>query len=522
MTQPQVWFGPNLNSPDELSLFQKPQEWTKARSEVSVMLLIYAQLINHPADFTINGWKSLRLANLVQDLNAWNMALAFEMGVIKPQYLSNASAAVRNTQTAIANVAAAGGRVQYVAMDEPYFGGIKYTRWTVSAIENRIASYMRSIASSDPAVQVGDVEPYPKLGAANIMSYVDALIARGAKPAFFHLDIDYNYLRVYPNFQARLNTDLPTLRNYFAAKSIPFGVIFQGADVPVRSDQDYATYTMRNLGAVVKAMGVPQEAIFQSYIVDQHGHKDLPINLPETQPYTHTWLIDQAVQRLLSQTVTANVPPSGNRETSGASSPAAGDTGEGSATSSSPGGDLHSGSPGTSSASGAGGSPTITAPDAGDGSVTSSSLGGDLRTVQTGVTKTTPIPTTDRTYQVSAGSASPQAVRVDSDPVARSMSKIAAHTINSPAEAAAIAQSATIHIGAPSSLVAAVSRLVATPPVTGATPPLEMTALDGYFAFPWDTAFIDPFTDALPLSVSDRLGRPLSTSLSRNRRHPLT
>jgi hypothetical protein len=102
------------------------------------------------------------------------------------------------------------------------------------------------------------------------------------------------------------------------------------------------------------------------------------------------------------------------------------------------------------------------------------------------------------------------------------MSKIAAPTINSPAEVAAIAQSATIHIGAPSSLVAAVSRLVATPPVTGAATPLEKTALDGYFALPWDTAFIDPFTDALPLSVSDRLGQPLSTSLSRNRRHPLT
>ncbi len=51
------------------------------------------------------------------------------------------------------------------------------------------------------------------------------------------------------------------------------------------------------------------------------------------------------------------------------------------------------------------------------------------------------------------------ALSVPTSGIARSMSKIAAHTINSPAEVAAIAQSATIHIGAPSSLVAAVSRL---------------------------------------------------------------
>jgi Bacterial Ig-like domain (group 3) len=319
---PQVWFAPTMNSPGELNLFQDPQEWPKALASVNVLELIENQL--NPTFVRDN--------NLVGDLASLNaarqmmglpsMALSIEAGVIKPSDLSNPWLAVLATEDPIQTVVNNGGSVQYVAMDSPLTDGVNpditSPPLTDSDIDDRVASYIKDVQSyqptvavgttEPPAVQVGDIEPYPYLSTdqsdgtdvVEIETYVDGLIKDGATPAFFHLDINYADLPPTATFQK----DLIALRKYFAGdnagnENIPFGILFDEPG-PVASDQDYSTKTLQNIDKVKSAMGVPQQAVFDSNDArDQFGNQYLPTNVPETQPYTSTWLVNQGIQYLL-------------------------------------------------------------------------------------------------------------------------------------------------------------------------------------------------------------------------------
>jgi large repetitive protein len=311
-----IWFAPSIASPDELSLFQnlnaeKQPDWD-VNSQVSVFQLFIEQLLEpptgQPPTFVTNSLAQLKEANLVQDVQDAGMELSFETGGQMYSPLLEPGQ-VTDTENAITNVAGADGSVQYVAMGEPYGSGFPALLQTGmsaddadSEIEQSVANYINDVKQKSPSVEVGDTEPYPSLSASQIMSYVTGVIKDGATPKFFHLDIDW---ASNPN----LNTDLPILRDYFAKnnpahENIPFGVIFDGVpttDEPITSDQQYSTDALGNLDAVKSAMGVPQQAVFESFAHDQFGNQVLPTNLPEAQPYTSTWLLNQGIQDLESQ-----------------------------------------------------------------------------------------------------------------------------------------------------------------------------------------------------------------------------
>jgi hypothetical protein len=310
----QVWLSPDLNS-DIVSLFQRPQDWQAARSQVKVLKLEFPALISNPPSGTVSTWDRLQSVQMVQDLQAWNIALAFDTGVIKPQYTSNPNSAVQVAEAAMGNVRQAGGHVTYLSMDEPYYGGVNFTTWSTDMIEDRVASFMQSIKSYDSSVQVGDIEPYPSFDVSSLCAFTDALIARGTTPAFFHLDIEFYNLTVDPNFNARLNADLPVLRDYFAQKNIPFGVILSSGGGTFNLDQDYAVRTLHDIDVVKAAMGVPVQSIFQSWVRDNAGIQEVPRTVPEVQPYTHTWLVNQGMQHLRWTTLAASVPLSGGQAT---------------------------------------------------------------------------------------------------------------------------------------------------------------------------------------------------------------
>jgi hypothetical protein len=302
---PQVWFTPNLNS-DVIPMFQRPQDWQNARSQINVFKLEEPEIGNNPPAYFANTWQRLQSAKVVQTLKAWNIAFAFDAGVIKPEYLADPSLAVRDTVTAVALVAAAGGKVQYVSMDEPYCGGsIKFASMTATQIEDRVAAYMKSVNQADPTVQIGDIEPWPAINVPTIEAFINGLIARGTTPAFFHVDLNFGFVNSNPTAAAAMRVDMPALRDFFAQKNIPFGIIFWSGGTTATSDQDYSGVTRHNVDELKAAMGVPRQVIFQSWVPTGAGAFTLPTNLPETQPYTHTWLLDQGLQHLLSTTLAA-------------------------------------------------------------------------------------------------------------------------------------------------------------------------------------------------------------------------
>jgi hypothetical protein len=304
----QIWFAPNLNS-DILPLFQRPQDWQTARSHLSVFKLGEPQLGNSPPGWLANTWQRLQTVNAVKLLKAWNIALAFDAGVIKPEYLADPTLAVRDAQTAITNVAAAGGQVKYVSMDEPYYGGsIGYTHLPSTTIADRVSTFRRTITSNNPSVQVGEIEPYPSIDVSTIESFINTLIARGTRPAFFHVDLDFGFINSNSAAAAKMRVDMPMLRDFFAKLQIPFGIIFWSDTLVPASDQDFSSFTLHNVDVLKAAMGAPVQSIFQSWVPNRMGDHVLPENVPETQPFTHTWLIDQAWLHANSTTLASQVP----------------------------------------------------------------------------------------------------------------------------------------------------------------------------------------------------------------------
>jgi hypothetical protein len=307
---PTVWFSPAIDSAVP-ALFQRPQDWTSAREKVNVLLLEQPELVNNSGRVTPNTWSTLQAAGLVQSLAKWNMQLAFDASVIIPQWLATPDHAERDSRAAIAHVKSAGGHVSYLAMDEPFYQGTVPCGMSPTATLDRIASFMQHINSYDPSVAIGLDEPYPALSVQTIEAEVNGLSVRGRAPAFFHLDINFDYLAVHPESAAKLGEDLRTLESYFAQKGIPLGIIFWGGG-PAASYQQNATQTLEYLSMVKSAMGVPHDAIFQTW----GQQKSLP-NGPDTQLYTHTWLLNQGLQELLGAASAAVSSLSGSGSTVG-------------------------------------------------------------------------------------------------------------------------------------------------------------------------------------------------------------
>ncbi len=288
----QLWFTPNLASDDLIGLFTQPDRWDVARGRTRVLKL-YNQQIRPAACPSCgpNEHAALVGADAFRKLRAWGIDLAIEVGAIK-EWGCTAEPMARRAGEVIRTVEDHGGRVRYLAMDEPLLGG-QHTMnnrscgMTRDAIATQVADYVARVKRDFPHVDVGDIEPYPRFDARELVAWIDALLARGTPLAFFHLDVDMNHVE---NIDAPLDRDLRALQDHCRARGIPFGVIFIGRDRD--GDRAYYDHAMGFAGRVKRASGLPDHVVFQSWI-DGPGGRRVPINLPESGPnrFTHTRLI---------------------------------------------------------------------------------------------------------------------------------------------------------------------------------------------------------------------------------------
>jgi len=130
----------------------------------------------------------------------------------------------------MAKIAAVGGSLQSVAMDEPLVSGRGPCALPVNEIAKRTAAYVAAVGASKAAKatgeapQFGDIEPYPSIPVPVLIEWVKALETHGFKPAFLHLDINVHYVDVHRDVP--FAADLRTLARFLHEAGIPFGVIF--------------------------------------------------------------------------------------------------------------------------------------------------------------------------------------------------------------------------------------------------------------------------------------------------------
>ncbi|MBI4673619.1 MAG: Ig-like domain repeat protein [Chloroflexi bacterium] len=295
-----VWFAPNMGSRDYAELFTKPAQWSKARSRINIFKFYTQNVLDVPCAICgDNTLKKFVDVQAFQKLKDWGIAISVEVGAVKP-WGCTSDVTFGVTKEVIGNVQTYGGTVTFLAMDEPRVGGEEIADgmtcgYTMEKSAAQTAGFIKRVRAAYPQIIVGDIEAYPHFSPAEIQKWILALEDQGATPAFLHMDIDVERVRVE---RQDVIADLRTLSQFSKQRGIPFGVIFTSNWHAAYSDRAYFDSTMEWVRTVNDAIGKPQHAIFQSWQAapadrDHKGVHEVPINLPENDPaiYSHTRLL---------------------------------------------------------------------------------------------------------------------------------------------------------------------------------------------------------------------------------------
>ena len=291
-----TWFTPNMGSRDYPELFSKPEEWSVARSRIDIFKFYTQNVLKYPCPICGDNTLSTFIdVQAFQKLADWGIAIAVEVGAVKPWgYTSDVTFAV--AKEVIGNVQTYGGTVTFLAMDEPRVGGEEIVDgltcgYTMEESAEQTAGFIKLVRAAYPQIIVGDIQAYPHFSVTEIQEWILSLEDRGATPAFMHMDIDIERVRV----EGRdVIGDLQALSQFFENHNIPFGVIFISNWRAAGSDRAYFDSTMEWVDTVNTAIGKPHHVIFQSWQGPApSGQHEVPINLPENDPaiYSHTRLL---------------------------------------------------------------------------------------------------------------------------------------------------------------------------------------------------------------------------------------
>jgi hypothetical protein len=296
------WFAPVPGAIDYIRLFEHPEEWPRARQLISVFKFYQQHTQKATPDIVgPNSYDALARAGAFRLLGQWKKKIAIEAGSVKEFFCtpdaSGMNDSIGQTIASIKAVQAAGGSVAYISMDEPFVSGRARVCGgpALEPTADRVATYVAAVKNAYPNVAVGLIEAYPFSSEQAIETIVQLLKARGATPAFLHVDVNWKLTGF-----ARFEQDMSALRTFCAAQEVPFGIIFNGTDGD--SDVLYASevYTTANLleEAFRTWTRMPDHLIVQSWAVSSTGLTITPGNLPETRPYSHTALLLDVARRL--------------------------------------------------------------------------------------------------------------------------------------------------------------------------------------------------------------------------------
>jgi len=291
----EIWFSPNPGTLDMLRMFERPDEWFSARQLISVFNITQQHTFKGGDPIVgPNTYDALVRVDAFRMLVRWGKKLSIGVGSVKEFYCtddaSGMNEAIGNTLAAVAAVVSAGGIVHYLAMDEPWVSG-RSKRCGGPALEptaDRVALYMSSVNRSHPNIQIGLIEAYPFSSADAIESMLTLLQARGVKPAFLHMDVDWHSLT--PD---QFTRDMRRLQNACRSRSIPFGIIITGynGEADPLFAVDVAGMSHLIAQTFVRWDDMPDHLMFDSWVESPTGLRITPSNLPETRPFTHTRLM---------------------------------------------------------------------------------------------------------------------------------------------------------------------------------------------------------------------------------------
>jgi hypothetical protein len=272
---------PFIGSEDFMQLFDPVAAWDAASGRIGVFKLYGEWVAYHATD------DELRTA--VADIERRGLVLAVEMGPLDPPPGCGEGvesfAGIDEGRLITSRIRAAGGTLQVIALDEPYYfahvyDGPNACGWSVPQVAEAVAGFTAAMREDWPALVVGDTEPMPvPVDPSGLAAWLDAYREAAGEPfAFLHLDVDWSR----PNWPS-LGV---AVEEAGADRGVPIGMIYNGGSST--SDAQWLALTGRRVAAYETDAGArPDHVLFQSWM-DKPDHV-----LPETDASTFTWLLNR-------------------------------------------------------------------------------------------------------------------------------------------------------------------------------------------------------------------------------------
>ncbi len=275
---PKLWFGMGALSSDaghrswQALYYQAQPSWPTALTRVTVMGVLTQALVKIPdAD----------LAKMVAELKRRHIALGIEM-LAQAYTLPGMSAPPGcgggvegyfppdQTAALAAKLKRAGGRLDYIAMDEPLWFGHYYTgahacRSSIDDVARRVAANLREYQRLFPGVVIGEIEPFPSITDQpawrdDYQHWRQAFRqATGQALAYLYVDINWG--------QPAWQRSLAEVSGFTHGAGLPLGIIYNAA--PSRSgssEQAWLDAAVANAAHIERDLHVrPDWAMFTSW-----------------------------------------------------------------------------------------------------------------------------------------------------------------------------------------------------------------------------------------------------------------
>ena len=282
---PEIWISPNGDTPDLLDMFTRPDQWSQARSRISVFAFGPPQIMGKNQS-GMNTSTDLAGVRAFQLLRSWGIRTAIGAPALK-EWDCSGELETKRTLQYISVVEHEGGTVDLLDIDEPLIGGIQHCHDTMKEVIRKTSVYMARIRGSRPSLAIGITEAYPTFSPSEIVEFVTGLSEQSATPAFLQLDVNIPVLPL--RRESHLEQDLRSLQTFFRQRHIPFGVIIWSGYNPVHSDHAYYDNSMAWVKRVHAAIGTPDQLFYASWVTRSsqrcvEGRKDCTTQVPNCAP----------------------------------------------------------------------------------------------------------------------------------------------------------------------------------------------------------------------------------------------
>ncbi|MBI2064689.1 MAG: hypothetical protein HYT62_01405 [Candidatus Yanofskybacteria bacterium] len=297
----QVWVTPNIGS-DVVGLVAKPDDWKEARSRIDVLKLYPGQVESGGCvicgNNNLKNFMDVVPGGAFRWFNNEGIVFALEAGAVKDWNCGGRmpDENVESASNAIRNIEMNGGRVRYLAIDEPFTAIKASCEQSIDTTAGQVKYYINRLNSMHPRVSIGLIEAYPYLGAEEIEEMVISVEKLGVHFPFLH--IDGHRHGALANYD--IPGDLRRLRDFSRGHGMDFGAIIWGDDGG--SNQGFTNEAIMTAESIRVAIGSPDHLLIQSW--SEIGNDPFapnsriyPDNIPEDKEFTFMWLVNQQLVR---------------------------------------------------------------------------------------------------------------------------------------------------------------------------------------------------------------------------------